>query len=60
MKSLHTITRKRLAVLNRQEWEDFKQHWPMELLRLALDACWGTLLGILLGLSIVVWVLEQA
>lgn len=52
-------TREQLRELNAQQWEDFKAHWPMELLDLLRDLGAGTLLGVLLGLSCVLYALES-
>lgn len=51
-------TREQLRDLNAQQWADFKAHWPMEVLGLVRDLGVGTLLGMLLGLSLVLWSLS--
>lgn len=52
-------TREQLCELNAQEWADFKVHWPMHVLGLAKDFGAGTLLGVLLGFSMLLYVLER-
>lgn len=51
-------TREQLRELNAQDWADFKAHWPMRLWELLMDFGAGTLLGVLLGLSMLLYVLE--
>ena len=52
-------TSEQLRELNAQDWADFKVHWPMRLLELLMDFGAGTLLGVLLGLSMLLYVLER-
>jgi len=52
-------TREQLRELNAQDWSDFKAHWPMRLVDLLIDFCAGTLLGLLLGLSVVLYALRS-
>lgn len=52
-------TREQLRELNAQEWADFKAHWPMHLLALLVDLGGGMLLGVLLGLSCLLYVVER-
>lgn len=52
-------TREQLRELNAQDWADFKAHWPMRLWELLMDFGAGTLLGVLLGLSMLLYVLER-
>lgn len=42
----------------RERWAAFREHWPMHLVELALDASWGFCLGVVLALSILIWALE--
>lgn len=56
-KDLKTV--EHLRKLNEQEWADFKAHWPMRLWELLMDFGAGTLLGVLLGLSMLLYVLER-
>lgn len=51
-------TREQLRELNAQDWQDFKAHWPMRAIELCLDIGAGTLLGVLLGLSALLAVLD--
>lgn len=52
-------TREQLRDLNAQDWLDFRAHWPMRLLELLVDVGAGTLLGLLLGLSVVLYALRS-
>lgn len=42
-----------------ERWDDFCRHWPADLLELAREASWGLFLGVVLGLLIVIWALEE-
>ena len=42
-----------------ERWELFRKHWPMHLVEIADDLGFGVLLGCALGLSLVIWALEQ-
>ncbi|MDP3109018.1 hypothetical protein [Hydrogenophaga sp.] len=57
--SLDLKTREQIRELNAQAWHDFKAHWPMEVLEFLVDLGVGTLLGVLLGLSLVLYVIER-
>lgn len=57
--SLNLKTREQLRELNAQDWQDFRAHWPMRLFQLLVDVGAGTLLGLLLGLSLVLYVLRS-
>lgn len=52
-------TRRQLALLNAQEWADFKKHWPMELLQLVNHTISGFLLGFALALALFVYGLQR-
>lgn len=52
-------TRRELAVLNAQDWADFKAHWPMHLVELLARFAVATLLGLAFGLSLALWALER-
>lgn len=58
--SLNLKTREQLRELNAQAWSDFKAHWPMGLVACVREFAVGTLLGVALGLSLVVWALYRA
>lgn len=49
------ITRRRLAELNAQSWQDFKAHWPMEVLRILGDLGGGFAFGLALVLALFVY-----
>lgn len=55
---LDLVTRERLRELNAQQWQDFKAHWPMHVYDLLVDFGGATGLGVLLGLSLVLYALE--
>lgn len=59
MSLLDLKTREELRELNAQSWEDFKAHWPMEVLDVLIALGAGTLLGVALGLSAVLYALQQ-
>lgn len=48
-----------LRELNAQEWQDFKAHWPMRVLDLAIDLGAGTVLGVALGLAALIATMEH-
>lgn len=52
-------TREQLRELNAQDWQDFRAHWPMRFWELLMDVGAGTLLGLLLGISSVLYVMER-
>jgi F0F1-type ATP synthase assembly protein I len=52
-------TREQLRELNAQQWSDFKVQWPMHIFDLLVDFGGGTLLGVLLGLSLFLCVLQS-
>lgn len=52
-------TREQLRDLNAQQWLDFKTQWPMHVFDLLVDFGGGTLLGVLLGLSLFLYVLQH-
>lgn len=52
-------TREQLRDLNAQQWLDFKTQWPMHVFYLLVDFGGGTLLGVLLGLSLFLYVLQH-
>lgn len=52
-------TREQLRELNAQDWSDFKAHWPMRLVDFLTDLGAGTLLGLILGLSVVLYALRS-
>lgn len=52
-------TREQLRDLNSQDWSDFKAQWPMRVVELLLDVGAGTLLGLLLGLSVLLYALRS-
>lgn len=56
---LNLRTRRQLALLNAQDWRDFKAHWPMRVYELVMEFAGGTLLGVVLGLSLFLYALEQ-
>lgn len=52
-------TREQLRELNAQQWADFRAHWPLRLWDLLMDIGAGTLLGLLLGLSVLLYVIQR-
>lgn len=41
------------------QWDDFRKHWPRHVLELLLDIGAGTLLGVALGLSALIYALHR-
>jgi hypothetical protein len=58
MRPRRFVTRRRLAQLNAQAWEDFRAHWPMHVLQLVQDFSAGFLAGTALGLALLVYALD--
>lgn len=52
------INVEQLRALNAQEWQDFKKHWPMVILKLLIDAGGGFLFGVAFCLAIFIHALE--
>ena len=51
--------RQRHADERARDWQDFRQQWPMHLCEFLKDFGAGTLLGVALSLSLVLWVLSE-
>lgn len=57
--TVNRLTPLELKALHSQEWEDFRSHWPMEVLYLLRDVGGGFAFGFALSLALFVFVLER-
>lgn len=52
-------TRRQLAVLNAQDWADFKLHWPMRVASFFYELVGGFAFGLALALAAWLWLIDQ-